>query len=601
MTAHINTWADQHFDLIIQGGMVVDGTGLPRRRVDVGIRDGRVVALARIEGCLADDKIDATGMIVAPGIVDPHTHYDPQITFDPHATMSCYHGVTTVVAGNCGFSVAPLKSGDTEFLTDIFASVEDMNPVALSGVPWDGFETFPEFLDMLDGRLGVNFACYVGHSNVRRWVMGGDCYDREATANEIVAMQSIVAEAISAGAAGLSSSAAPTHLDIKGRPVPSRAATRKELLALVETAGRTRPGSICYLPASAIGGLTSDDQDFLIELGLAGGIPVIIQGLGGRNKVDAPTATWEASTRFLAEATERGAPVYSLLITRPFDRTVAIGPDNVHYRAVFDFHELLNLPEGERRDALQDTAWRERLRTSVENYNRDPAKGTTLPPPQWNTGFLVQAAKEHNRWAEGLTIEQLAQKRGVAPMDALLDLALDEDFATNFRWRTETPEWSEAVGIAQKHPNMIVGVSDGGAHLHKDDGADWSSYFLRSWVLDRAFWTLEEGIRQITQIPAALLGFSDRGTLKVGGWADIMIFDPETIAPWRKEFVHTLPGNIGRWQALGKGVSATIVNGVPIVRDGVLTGALPGHVVSPGQSRERTAQDRELRHNGQDS
>ncbi|TZG29210.1 N-acyl-D-amino-acid deacylase family protein [Sphingomonas montanisoli] len=589
MTVHIDSWTDQHFDLIIRGGMVVDGTGLPRRRVDLGISGGKVVAIAKLDGCRADDEIDATGMIVAPGIVDPHTHYDPQITFDPHATMSCFHGVTTVVAGNCGFSVAPVRHDDIEFLTDIFASVEDMNPVALSGVPWDNFESFPEFLGSLHGKLGVNFACYVGHSNVRRWVMGDDCYDKEATPEQIVAMQAIVAEAISAGAAGLSSSSAPTHLDIKGRPVPSRAATKEELIALVETAGRTRPGSICYLPQSAIGGLNEQDQNLLIELGLAGGIPVIIQGLGGRSKVDAPTATWDACVDFLADATAQGSPVYSLLITRPFDRTVEIGPNNVHYRAVFDFHDFLNLPIEERRAAAKDPTWRDRLRTSIENYNRDPAKGTTLPPPSLATVFVVQVAEERNRWAEGMTVKQLGEKLGIAPMDALLDLALDEDFRTNFRWRTETPEWSEAVGIAQKHPNMIVGTSDGGAHLHKDDGADWSSYFLRSWVLDRGAWTLEEGIRQITQVPAALLGFSDRGTLKVGGWADIMVFDPATIAPWRKEFAHTLPGGIGRWQALGKGVAATIVNGVPIVLNGELTGKLPGHIVSPGSEGQTAA------------
>lgn len=389
-----------HYDLIIRGGFVVDGSGMPRRRVDLGVREGTVAAMAHLDDAEASEEIDATGMIVAPGIVDPHTHYDPQITFDPHATMSCFHGVTTVVAGNCGFSAAPVRTGDTAFITDIFASVEDMNPVALSGVKWDNCSTFPEYLESLKGNLGVNFSCYVGHCNVRRWVMGDDCYTRAATPDEIVAMEDLVREAVEAGAAGFSSSAAPTHLDIRGRPVPSRAASRQELLALAKVAGRARPGSICYLPQSAIGGITQEDQDLLLDLGRAAGVPIIIQGIGGRNKVDAPTATWEASQQFLNEATAQGIPIYSLLITRPFDRTVAIGPENVHYKAAFAFQEMLQLPEDERRAALSDQAWRGRLRNSVETYNRDPAAGTTLPPPQWPDVHVIQVAHERNGWRE---------------------------------------------------------------------------------------------------------------------------------------------------------------------------------------------------------
>ena len=576
----------QTFDLLITGGLVIDGTGLPRRRIDVGVKDGRVTAFGHLKGAHSTREIDATGMIVAPGIVDPHTHYDPQITFDPYATMSCFHGVTTVLAGNCGFSAAPVRSDDREFLTDIFASVEDMNPIALSGVPWDNFQTFPEYLASLEGRLGVNFACYVGHSNVRRWVMGEGAYDRDATSEEIVAMQAIIDDAVRAGAAGLSSSAAPTHLDIRGRPVPSRRATRDELLALSAAAGRARPGTICYLPASAIGGMTQEDYDLLLDIGEASGLPVIIQGIGGRSKVDVPTAGWDAASRFLDDATARGTPVYSLLMSRPFDRTVEIGPNNVHYKACFAFNDLLNLSDAERKAALKDTAWRDRVRHSVEDCNRDPAKGTTLPPPQWRDVYIVQVAEERNRSLEGQSIAALAEEWRVAPMDVMLDLALDEDLRTSFRWRTESPEWAAAVDLAQGHPNMIVGVSDGGAHLHKDDGADWSSYFLRSWVLDRKRWTLEEGIRQITQVPAAMLGFADRGTLRIGGWADIMIFDPDTIGPWRKEFINDLPGGIGRWKALGTGIKATIVNGEPIVLNGELTGAMPGHVVAPGAALE---------------
>ena len=569
------------YDLIVRNGLVIDGTGLPRRRVDVGVRDGRVARLAHLEHASADHEIDAEGAIVAPGIVDAHTHYDPQITFDPYATMSCFHGVTTVLAGNCGFSVAPCRPEDREFLTGIFAAVENMDPIALSAITWDEFESFADYLESREGRLGVNLASYVGHSNLRRIVLGDESTEREASPAEIDEMAGLLREAIEAGAAGLSSSAAPTHLDTAGRPVPSRLASHAEVLALADVLGELGRGSIGFLPASAVGGLDHADEDYLIEIGRRAGLPVIIQGLGGRNKVDAPTATWEASQAFLERATELGAPVYSMLIARPFDRKVTIDPDNFHYLAVPSWNHMVNLPADERAALLRDPAARDELRHAVEDYNRDPAKGTTVPPPLWKVVFVHDVVDPENERWQARSIAEMAAELGVEPADAMLDLALAEDFRTEFRWRTETPEWTDAVGTAQLDPRMIVGTSDGGAHLARDDGADWSSYFLRSWVLDRRVWSLEEGIRQITQVPAALLGFADRGTVQVGKHADLMIFDPDTIGPWKKEFVNDLPGGVGRYKAWGKGVRATIVNGVPIVVDGELTGALPGQVVRP--------------------
>ena len=572
------------FDLVVRGGLVVDGTGLPRRRVDVGVRAGQVVAMAHLDGTTAREEIHAEGMVVAPGIVDAHTHYDPQITFDPYATVSCFHGVTTVVAGNCGFSVAPCRARDRTFLEGIFAQVENMDPIALGAITWDDFETFPEFLASRDGRLGVNFACYVGHSNLRRWVMGPDASERAATEAEIEQMRALVADAMAAGAAGVSSSAAPTHLDLDGRPVPSRVATRDELLALAEEAGDAGVGSIAFLPSSAIGGLDATDEDYLIRLGQVSGLPVVIQGLGGRNKTDAPTATWDAAERFLDRATEAGAPVYSMLIARPFDRPIVIDETNFHYMAVPAWNRMLKLPKAEQLALLRDPAARAELRDAVEHYNRDPAKGTTVPPPLWNAVFVDEVAlPEHDKY-QSRSIADIAAERGVAPADAMLDLALSEDLATRFRWRTESPEWTQAVGEAQLDPRMVVGTSDGGAHLARDDGADWSSYFLRSWVLDRGVWSLEEGIRQITQLPAALVGLTGRGTITPGGHADLFVFDPDAIGPWKKEFVHDLPGGVGRFKAWGRGVRATIVNGTPIVLDGRLTSDLPGDFVRPGQA-----------------
>ena len=283
------------FDLVITNGTVVDGTGLPRRTADVGVREGRIAAIGFIDPSEGTRVIDATGKVVAPGIVDPHTHYDPQLTFEPYGTSSCYHGVTTVVAGNCGFSVAPLKPGDAPWLIQLFARVEGMDPSALEGIPVDGFESFPEFLASMRGKIGINAAYYIGHCALRRYVMGDAAQEREATPDEIEQMAAIVREAMEAGAAGFSSTHSPTHFDSADRPVPSRLSSLEELTALSEAAGRAGGGSLAYLPGSAVGGITPEDEELLIEMSLRSRMPVIIQGLGARSKVDAPTAGWDLS------------------------------------------------------------------------------------------------------------------------------------------------------------------------------------------------------------------------------------------------------------------------------------------------------------------
>lgn len=569
------------YDLIVRNGFVIDGTGLPRRRVDVGVRDGRVAKLGRLSGAPAKTEIDAEGRIVAPGIVDAHTHYDPQITFDPYASMSCFHGVTTVLGGNCGFSVAPVRRRDREFMTGVFARVEDMDPIALSAVTWDEFETFGEFMDSRRGKLGVNFACYVGHSNLRRWVMGDAACERTATPAEVQAMRRLVAECMAAGAAGFSSSASPTQNDLSGRPVPSRMADKEEVFALAEEAGAYGAGSIGFLPASTVSGLSEADLGYVLEIGKRSGLPVVIQGLGSRSKVDAPTEGWPAAVRFLDQATCEGVPVYSMLMVRPFDRVVSFDETNHLWAAAPSWYRMTRLPKAERARLLQDPAAREEMRYAIENYNRDPAKGTTLPTPQWRNVWIDSSPTLPPEACESRSVAELAALKGVAPGDFALDLALADDFETKMRWRTETPEWSAAVEVAQQDPRMIVGASDGGAHLAKDDQADWSSYFLATWVRERGVWTLEEAVRRMTQMPAAVLGFGDRGVLKVGGWADMMIFDPDEIAPVRKAFVRDLPGGVGRYKAFGRGVYATIVNGEPIVLDGKLTDRTPGMVVRP--------------------
>lgn len=571
----------EHYQLLVRGGTLVDGSGNPRRRADVAARDGRIVAVGHLEAASADHEIDAEGRIVAPGVIDPHTHYDPQITWDPYATASCFHGVTTVVAGNCGFSVAPTRPVDRPFFQGLFARVEGMAPVALDGISWE-FESFPEFLATRSGKLGVNLGCYVGHCNLRRWVMGDEGSARAATPAEVVEMGRLLGQAMEAGAAGFSSTHASTHNDGDNHPVPSRYAEPDELLALADEMGRVNRGSISYLPRSAVGGLDRPDMDLLIELGRISRLPVIIQGLGGRNKVDAPGAGWDVALDFLSRCRAEGAAVYSLLLARPFDRPFTLAAGTTLYEGVPEWDRVVAPTVADRRQLLADPAVRNAMRHAVEQPNRDPDRGSTLPPPHWDVLFVGAVQRPELDKFVGRSVLDIAAEQGVAPADAMLDLALADDLETQFRWTTETDEWMAAVREAQHNPHMITGTSDGGAHLSRDDGSDYGTYFLRRWVLDLGQWTLEQGVRQLTSVPAAILGLRDRGLVQPGNWADLMVFDAEEIRrPGRKDLVHDLPGGIGRFQAYPNGIHATIVNGVPIVLDGTLTGNLPGEVVAP--------------------
>jgi len=572
------------YDLAIMGGIVVDGSGLARRRGDIAVKDGRIAKIGFVQRGEADQVIDADGLHVAPGIVDAHTHYDPQLTFEPYATSSCYHGVTTVLAGNCGFSVAPNRPDQRDFLARMFAKVEGMSPVALSAVQWD-FETFPEFLATRAGRLGVNMGCYVGHSAVRRTVMGDEGSEREATEDEIEAMRAMVGEAMAAGAAGFSSSHGPTQLDGESRPVPSRFASMEELEVLCAEAGRYNGGSISYLHRSAIGGLDQQDKDLLVRLGTVSRLPIILQGLGGRSKVDVPGAEWEQVAQWIEEAGRDGVGIYSLLRNHPFDRDFRIDTGTNLYEGVPAWHAVVGpgVDRAQRLALLRDPAQRAEMRHAVEHPNTDGAKGSTLPPPRWNVVEVDEVAKpEHDKLVRR-TIADIAGELGRDPADVLLDLALDEDLRTVFRYVNKSRAWEEAVALGQRHPAMIIGVSDGGAHLDRDDGADWSTAFLSFWVRERRLWSLEEGIRQMTQVPAALLGFEGRGMLLPGYFADAFVFDPDTVELESKKQVADFPGGEARYSARPRGIYWTIVNGTPVVRDGqVLTGNLPGHVVRPG-------------------
>ncbi|MGQ0434932.1 MAG: amidohydrolase family protein, partial [Microthrixaceae bacterium] len=435
------------------------------------------------------------------------------------------------------------------------------------------------------GKIGINAAFYVGHCALRRYVMGDAAQEREATPAEVDEMVAIVREAMRAGAAGFSSTHSPTHVDSANRPVPSRLSSLDELKALAEAAGRAGGGSLAYLPGSAVGGITPDDEELLIEMSLLSRMPVIIQGLGARSKVDAPTAGWDNAKRFVDEATARGAAVYSMAMSKPFNRTFNLAAGTNLYEGAHQLNRLFTeaATVEERLALIADPAFRDAVRDSVDNPNRDPAAGPTLPPPAWTDLQVNKVTTPENDKLIGRSLVDIAAERGVHPTDAFLDIAASEDLTVEFVWRTENPEWIDGTRIAQEDPHMIVGTSDGGAHLDRDDGAEAHTWFLQHWVREWGGFTLEEGVRQITAIPAALCGFTDRGLLLVGNAADIMIFDPDTVGPDQKVLANDFPNGAARWTSKPRGVHATIVNGVPIVIDGELQAdaGLPGQVLSP--------------------
>lgn len=568
------------YDLVVRGGLVVDGTGLPGRIADVGVTDGKVSTIGRISGEQAKQVVDADGLVVAPGIVDAHTHYDPQITWDPNCDTSILHGVTTVASGNCGFSIAPCRADDHAYVAQMFARVEGMDPVALDHVSW-GFETFEEYLGARSGRLGINLGMYVGHSALRRWVMGDASFERASTPEEIVQITRLLDDAMTAGALGFSSSHAPTHLDLADRPVPSRLSTLDELRALADAVGVRARGSIAYAPGSAVEGIDADDREFLIELSRRGGVPVVTQGLGGRSKVDAPTKSWDASREFLNKSAAQGTPVYSLLMTRAFNGPFTLLEGTSRYDGVPLWRELMNLDAGERRARLEDEGHRAALRAAIDAPNTDPTKGSTLPPPLWEVLVLEETNDSASQRFVGRAIGELAREQNRHPADVLFDLALADDLRPVFHWSNETPEWRKLLRDVQRHPQMIAGVSDGGAHLDFDDGAEWSTHFLTTWWRDEKVWRLEEAIRRLTALPAAILGLTDRGVLRPGLPADMFIFDPDNLSVGKRRVQSDAVTGSARFRSVPEGIIATIVNGETVIHNGQPTGATPGVIVRP--------------------
>jgi N-acyl-D-amino-acid deacylase len=534
-------------DVIIRGGTVVDGTGRPGFVADVAVTDGVITGVG--DDLSGRRELDASGQLVTPGFVDIHTHYDAQVFWDPALSPSCWHGVTSVVAGNCGFSIAPVRPEHRELLVRTLQHVEDMSPDTLfAGVPWEEFETFPQYLDAIERRgTLINYACYVGHTAVRIFVMGEDGYERAATDDEIRAMQQVIADAMDAGAAGFATSSSPTHSGDQGRPVPSRVADLAEVRSLLEALGESRKGVAALLPGEKV---THAD---VYDLQRAAGRPLTwtalltVKGYPWHEKI------MEANTKARAD----GVEVWPQVSCRPLTFQMNLRePFTFNMRS--SFRELMDRPYETRLAAYRDPAWRARAWEEMEG------RRGALPV---NFDALAVAESAHPDLI-GRKVTDIAQERGITPLDAMLDLSIDENLETRFTSVLANND-PEAIAWLLPQDTVLLGLADSGAHVTQLCDACFATDLLGNWVRDKEVMSVEHAIHKLTGEPAAVFGLHDRGTLEVGKAADVVVLDFDKVAPGPLRRIRDFPADGERLVAdRPEGVNHVVVNGTVIRENG---------------------------------
>lgn len=558
-------------DLVIRGGLILDGSGAPARRGDLAVTNGRIAAVGSI-GARGRREIDAAGLAVAPGFIDPHTHYDAQLTWDPFASCSSWHGVTTIVTGNCGFTIAPCRPEHREMLMRMLQYVEGMSLEAMrKGIAWE-FERFDEYLAAIERRgLWVNVGALVGHSAIRQYVMGDAAWERAASADEVERMVEEVRKAMAAGAVGLSSSANTNHIGDRGRPVPSRLAEDRELTRLVEAMGEAGRGIL----ELTIGGTRPDrlaEIDRFAELARAGGRPVTLVSI--RHNPERPGEHREILTR-IEQLHREGVRVYPQGTCSPLTQTFDLTGPFVFYRFPV-WRRVLETPVAGWRALFRDPGFRGEFRAAV---------GPT-PLFTGDVAPLRVHAVGSPRYAAlvGKTMTEVARPAGKDVIDAFFDLALDDDLKTEFTAATVNTD-AAAVAEIFTHPDVLLGLSDAGAHLTLFSEAGQTSRLLGHWVRERQALALEEAVRRITAMPAEIFGLADRGRLAPGLAADVVVFDPATIAAHPPELVRDLPDGGPRLVQRATGIVWSFVNGRAVLREGRLPDVPaefpPGRVLRP--------------------
>jgi N-acyl-D-aspartate/D-glutamate deacylase len=556
-------------DLVVTGGTVVDGTGAPARTADVAIADGRVVEVGQIDASAAREHIDADGLLVTPGFVDIHTHYDAQLHWDPTASPASWHGVTTLMTGNCGFTLAPSKPDDLEWLLLMLSRVEGMSADALrAGVPFRG-GTLGDFLAGLDGRLGVNVGANVGHCAVRRYVMGDEASERAATDEEIAQMRRLVRAAFDQGAIGFTSSQLELHVAHDGRGVPSNHARPDELIALASVLRDVGRGSIEFIPRTFLNGYDEADRDLVLTMARVSGRPVHLNTL--TLLPHAPDG-WSRSLEFAEAASDAGLEVHPMFATNRQGAHFSLDSTFL-FDEMPSFRDTLTMPEPGRSQRLRDQAVRDQMRKEIA----DP-KGRSFVFVWQVVAVETVHRAEHDGFVDR-TVWDIAQEQGKDPLDAFLDLSLAEDLQMQFVLAAPPNKKRQAVTEALiRSPLIMAGSSDGGAHLLSFCGADFTTRLISEWTPDVL--SIEDAIARLTSIPARAYGIADRGTLEAGKAADVLLIDRERLSAGETpRYVRDFPAESGRYVVDATGYHSVIVNGQTLLRDGADTGKRPGVVL----------------------
>ena len=560
-------------DLLIRNGTIVDGSGTPRYRGDVGVADGRIVELGRIRSA-AEHTIDAEGLIVAPGFIDGHTHMDAQVAWDRLGSCSCWHGVTTVIMGNCGFALAPCRPEEREWYARCLTAVEDIPTEAmLAGIDWT-WESFPEYLATVD-RLpkAINYGAYLGHSALRMYVMGKRALHETATGADLARMAAAVKEAMRAGAMGFSSSRATTHVTPDDTPVASRIAEWSELDRLVGAMAEVGAGIFQIGPDVSGGEAQRAFLARLKRLAVETGRPVMF-GIISSRQGDRPNP-WTYQLEYLDECAAAGATMWGQSTTRSINAIFSL-KSYLPFDVLPAWRELRGLPLHDQKRRLADPATR---RTLVADENRMKPRdnvfqggGAATTDPRKPDYANLYAMKDVN-WDDP-TVAELSARRGVHPIEVMIDLMLENENQVFVQpLVNEHPD--HVLGML-KHPRILATFSDSGAHVCQEMGSSLQTHMLSYWVRAKQAFTLEEAVRMLTFDNAAAWDIGDRGLVRTGYRADLVVFDESRIRPAMPTVESDLPGGARRLVQKAEGIAATVVNGQVTLEEGQPTGNLPG-------------------------